>query len=40
MCQSVPVERVFMTYLETSAMNDRFLEAEAVLLARPDDGWP
>ena len=40
MCQSVPVERVFMTYLETSAMNDRFLEAEAVLLAQPDDSWP
>ena len=39
-CQSVPVERLFMTYLETGAMNDRFMEAEAVLVARPDDGWP
>jgi len=40
MCQSVPVARLFMTYLETSAMNDRFLEAEAVLIAHVDDGWP
>lgn len=30
--QRVPVERLFMTYLETSAMNERYLEAEAVLL--------
>jgi hypothetical protein len=37
--QKVPVERLFMTYLETGAMNDRFLEAEAVVLAQPDDGW-
>ncbi len=40
MCQSAPVDRLFMTYLETSAMNDRFFEAEAVLIARPGDGWP
>jgi hypothetical protein len=38
--QDVPVERLFMTYLETAAMNGVFLEAEAVLLARPGDGWP
>jgi hypothetical protein len=29
----VPVERVLMTFLETAAMNRRFREAEAVLLA-------
>jgi hypothetical protein len=28
-------ERVFMTYLETAAMNRHFLEAEAVLVGRP-----
>ena len=33
--QVVPVERLFMTYLETAAMNDRFREAEAVLLFEP-----
>lgn len=33
MRQPVPIERVFMTYLETAAMNRRFKEAEAVLLA-------
>ena len=27
-----PVERLFMTYLETAAMNLHFREAEAVLL--------
>jgi hypothetical protein len=31
--QPVAVERVFMTFLETAAMNSRFREAEAVLLA-------
>ena len=36
----VPRERVFMTYLETAAMNGVFLEAEAVLLAAPGDRWP
>lgn len=30
--QTVPVERLFMTYLETAAMNRQFHEAEAVLL--------
>jgi hypothetical protein len=39
-CQTVPCDRLFMTYLETAAMNARFLEAEAVLLARTGDGWP
>lgn len=34
---AVPVNRVFMTYLETAAMNRHFLEAEAVLLAQPGD---
>ena len=29
-CQ-LPVERLFMTFLETSAMNGKYLEAEAVL---------
>lgn len=36
----VPVARLFMTYHETAAMNDRYLEAEAVLLAQPNDDWP
>ena len=31
----VPVERALMTFLETAAMNRRFREAEAVLLADP-----
>jgi len=30
--QEVPLDRLFMTYLETEAMNRQFLEAEAVLL--------
>lgn len=30
--QAVPVERLFMTYLETAQMNRQFAEAEAVLL--------
>jgi len=33
--QNVPVERLFMTYLETGAMNRQFREAEAVLIAEP-----
>jgi hypothetical protein len=33
--QLVPVERMFMTFLETPAMNERFLEAEAVLVGDP-----
>jgi len=35
--QTVRLERVFMTYLETAAMNRRFREAEAVLLENPED---
>ena len=38
--QDVSVDRLFMTYYETAAMNTVFLEAEAVVLAHPDDGWP
>jgi hypothetical protein len=30
----VPVERVLMTFLETRAMNERFREAEAIVLGR------
>ena len=33
--REVPVDRVFMTYQETSAMNRQFMEAEAVLLYEP-----
>jgi len=33
--QDVPIERLFMTYLETPAMNDPYAEAEALLLADP-----
>jgi len=33
--QAVPATRVFMTYLETAAMNRQFREAEAVLIADP-----
>ena len=33
----VPVSRLFMTFLETSAMNGRFREAEAVLIGDPED---
>lgn len=29
--RQLPVERLFMTFLETSAMNGKYLEAEAVL---------
>jgi hypothetical protein len=33
--QRVPVGRLFMTFLETPAMNDRYREAEAVLIGDP-----
>jgi hypothetical protein len=33
--QPVPVDRLFMTYLETDAMNSTYKEAEAVLLSEP-----
>jgi len=35
--QTVPVERLFMTHLETGAMNRQFREAEAILLADPEN---
>jgi len=36
--QRVPLERALMTFLETRAMNQRFHEAEAVLLADSSNG--
>jgi hypothetical protein len=33
--QRVPAARLFMTFLETRAMNDRYNEAEAVLIGEP-----
>jgi hypothetical protein len=33
--RQLPVERLFMTFLETAAMNERYLEAEALLFAGP-----
>jgi hypothetical protein len=36
--QRVRIERALMTFLETQAMNQRFHEAEAVLLADPSSG--
>jgi hypothetical protein len=33
--QRVPVARLFMTFLETSQMNERYREAEAVLIGEP-----
>ena len=36
--QRVPVGRVFMSFLETAAMNEQFLEAEAVLIGDPGNG--
>ncbi len=35
--QRVPVSRLLMTFIETAAMNDRYHEAEAVLIADPDN---
>jgi hypothetical protein len=35
--QAVPVERLFMTHLETAAMNRQFHEAEAILLEDPEN---
>jgi hypothetical protein len=31
----VPIDRLLMTFVETRALNGRFKEAEAVLLAEP-----
>jgi hypothetical protein len=39
-CREVRVDRLFMTYLETAAMNTTFHEAEAVVLDHRDDRWP
>lgn len=33
--QRMPISRLFMTFLETPAMNDRYREAEAVLIGDP-----
>jgi len=33
--RQVPIDRLLMTFLETRALNGRFKEAEAVLLAEP-----
>jgi hypothetical protein len=33
--QRIPISRLFMTFLETPAMNDRYHEAEAVLIGDP-----
>jgi hypothetical protein len=35
--QSVAVERLFMSFLETAAMSERFREAEAILIADPSN---
>lgn len=35
--QPVPVERIFMSYLETAQMNQQYREAEAVLLYDPEN---
>ncbi|MGI9608741.1 MAG: hypothetical protein ACR2NL_00450, partial [Acidimicrobiia bacterium] len=35
MRQPVPVDRVFMSFLETEAMNRQFKESEFVLFAEP-----
>jgi hypothetical protein len=35
--RSIPVEKLFMTYLETDAMNDQYLEAEAIVLHTDED---
>jgi hypothetical protein len=35
--QRLPAQRTLMTFLETAALNERFREAEAVLLADPSN---
>lgn len=35
--RSIPVDRLFMTFLETDAMNRQYLEAEAIVLHAPAD---
>ena len=39
MSQRVPVERVFMTYMETAEMNSPYSESEVVLLYSADEGF-
>jgi hypothetical protein len=34
--QPLPIDRVFMTFVETAEMNDRYREAEAVLIGDPE----
>jgi len=38
MRQAVPIDRVFMTYLETIHMNRQFREAEAILFFEGGNG--
>ena len=33
----MPLERLFMTYLETAVLNRQFHEAEAILLEAPEN---
>jgi hypothetical protein len=35
--RAIPVERLFMSFLETDAMNRQYLEAEALVLHSDDD---
>jgi hypothetical protein len=37
--RTFPIEKLFMTYLETRAMNNQYLEAEAVVLHDPNDQY-
>ena len=39
MSQKVPLERVFMTYMETAQMNSPYKESEVVLLYGADEGF-
>ena len=39
MSQDIPMDRVFMTYMETRRMNDPYVESEAVLLYDPDEAF-
>jgi hypothetical protein len=36
--QTVSPDRLFMTFLETAAMNRQFKEAEAILIGDPENG--
>jgi hypothetical protein len=36
--QRIPISRLFMTFLETPALSDRYREAEAVLIGDPSNG--